>query len=292
MPDKIRDLSEVYLYNGSTLIGTASFNGTSNMATSTLTNVLNLPVNVDTLITVKADLSMIGTGQAGTEGDLVKVDPLNFEGTGASSGQSIKGTATPGVSGVRMFKSFPTVALGTLAGNGISDGHLIRFQVTADSHGNVGIAQFKFTGAVSSGTTVTNVSLYGYTDAGYSTAISGVGTSGLVNTAPVANGVGTFAVTPTASSIGAVEVPAGTTYYFELRGTVSGSGTNYNVATTFLGDSTVTGSMAAATTVEGTSNLVWSPNALTTSATSTLDWTNSTGVVGLPSSGLVQNRTN
>jgi len=284
------DLTNVTLWNNGLQIGTASFNGSSLTATSTLTSVLNLPVNVDTLITIKADLAAIGVGQSATEGDLIKINAQNFEGTGASSGQTIRGGATTGVAGVRIFKSFPTVALGALPSNGISDGRLIRFQVTADSHGNVGLGQFKFNIASSSGTVVTNISMYGYTDAGYSTAISGVQTGGLVNSSPVNAVAGAFTITPTASSIGAVEVPAGQTYYFEVRGTVSGSGTNYNVATTLLGDAAFAGMSSVGTLAAN--GFVWSPNATTTSASTVADFTSGAGIIGLPSSGLVQNRTN
>ena len=285
------DVSNVTLYNNGVAIGTASFNGGLTSATSTLTTSLNLPVNVDTLITIKADLAAIGVGQTGTEGQLIKVDPLNFEGTGVSSGTTVRGGATAGVAGVRVFKSFPTLALGTLPSTGIADGRLIRFQVTADSHGNVGLASFNFLIATSTAS-VSAINMYGYTDAGYSTPISGVGTGGLVNTSTVAPTSGAFTITPTASSIGAIEVPAGQTYYFEVRGTVAGSIAGANVATTLLGDAAFAGMSSVATLTGASKNFIWSPNATTTSVTTVTDWTDGAALVGLPSSGLIQNRGN
>jgi hypothetical protein len=155
----------------------------------------------------------------------------------------------------------------------------------------VGLAKFNFAIATTS-VGVSAINMYGYTDAAYSTPISGVGTGGLVNTATVAtNGPGTaFTIYPTASTIGAIEVPAGQTYYFEVRATVAGIGTSYNAATTLLGDATFAG--MSATTTLAANNFIWSPNATTTSVTTVTDWTDGAAIVGLPSSGLVQNRTN
>lgn len=297
------DLTKVYLYNSSNqLIGTAYFTGNSTVATSTLTTPLNLPVGQDVLVTAKVDLAAIGYNQIGDEGALVKVDPLNYEGTGASSGTTVRGAATAGVAGIRMFHTFPTVALSsTLPTNGVSDGRLIRFAVTADSHNPLGIGQFMFTIASSSITSISNVNLYAYTDAGYSTPISGVGTGGQVNAAAITPVVGasnsTVTVIPNASTNSYIQVPAGQTYYFQLSGTVAANGTTYNVATTLLGDSSFYGmsSLAAATSTTnggGSAHFVWSPNATTTSSIVTSDWTNGAGLVGLPSSGVVQNRTN
>ena len=56
---------------------------------------MSLPKDTDTLITLKVDIS----NTAGT-GDLIKIDPLNAEGSGQSSGTTIKSGATTGVAGV------------------------------------------------------------------------------------------------------------------------------------------------------------------------------------------------
>ena len=105
------DLTQVYLYNGSTLLGTAVFTGNATTATSTLSQPFSIPRDTDTQITIKADLAQIGVSSSGGVGDLIAVDPNNFEGTGASSGQTIRGgvgntsdPVTPGVAGVSLLQ--------------------------------------------------------------------------------------------------------------------------------------------------------------------------------------------
>jgi len=170
-------------------------------------------------------------------------------------------------------------------------------KITANSNGGVGLDQFKFTIATSSGVGITNINLYGYTDAAYSTGVSGFA-SGQIQTANLA-ALTSAAVTIDPSAV--INVPAGTTYYFELRGTVAGTVTGSSVITTLAGDSAYP-SMAAAfvaggvgmmvTSANAGANIVWSPNATTTSLSTHKDWTNGYGVVGLPSSGLIQSRAN
>jgi hypothetical protein len=94
-----------------------------------------------------------------------------------------------------------------------------------------------------------------------------------------------------------VQVPAGSTYYFEVRGTVAGSGTSYSVTTTLNGDNaypSLSASMASVATVDAGSarSFIWSPNSTTTAAVANDDWTNGYGLMGLPASGLIQTRSN
>lgn len=292
------DLVQVSIWDGGTQVGTATFTGGSTVATST-TMTVTLPKDADKDLTIKIDLAQVGTGQTGTQGALIAIDynaadTTGTQATGQGSGTTINATGSTAVSGVRLFKSFPVVALnaGTaLSGTGMADGKLIRFAVTANSNGGIGLNQFKFTIATSSGISVTGVNLYGYTDTSYSTGISGF-TSGQLMTSNVTGVTGAVTVTPSA----VINVPAGTTYYFELRGTVTGTVTGSSVITTLLGDSAYPslaahmGTSAAVVTASG--NLVWSPNATTTSAAAHVDWTNGYGVVGLPSSGLIWSRSN
>ncbi len=296
------DLVQVSIWDGATQVGTAVFTGANRVATSTFASPVALPKDADKTLTVKVDLASVGTSQPGTQGALVAVDLNNAdttgtEGTGTLSGNTVN-LATSGssgstaVAGVRVFKSLPTFALDTLASAGVGDGRLMRFKVTANAAGNIGFNQFKFTIASSTITGVTAVNLFGYVDSGYSTGISGF-TSGQISTSNVAPTSG-GAVTITPATV--VNVPAGSTYYFELRGTVAGVQTGSSVSTTLLGDSSYP-SLAAlmgtsAQVVSASGNLVWSPNATTTSVAASNDWTNGYGVVGLPSSGLIQTRSN
>lgn len=291
------DLVTVYLYNSSNiLLGTAIFTGTGSTATSTLISPFMILRDTDTLITVKADLARIGVSSAGGIGNLITIDPLNFEGTGASSGQTVRGGATAGVAGVRLFNTFPTLALDTLPTTGIADGRLTHFKVTSNSSGPVGINQFNFSVSTTSAT-VTNVQLYGFTDSGYSQAISGQGTGGQIGStlSSIPNNV-TFSMTPTTNP---VEVPAGQTYYFELRSSVAGVITGSSVVTKLLGDSayptavlTSGYNVATSSALTAGSNFIWSGNSTTTSASGMIDWSNGFSISGLPSSGLIQTRSN
>ena len=83
-----------------------------------------------------------------------------------------------------------------------------------------------------------------------------------------------------------VTVPAGTTRYFELRGTISGNATGASVLTKMLSDTA-----AATSTAAGLSyNFVWSANSTTTATFNSNDWTTGYGIVGFPTSGLLQSR--
>jgi hypothetical protein len=284
-------LNTVYIYDGATQVGTATFTGSNTTATSTLTTSVTLPKDTDKTLTIKADLADIGSGQAGTDGALIKIDPNSAEGSGQASGNTLRSGATAGVAGVRVYNTFPTVALDTLGTTGVGDGRLMRFKVTADSHDQVGLGSFKFTISTTTAS-VTNIQLFGYTDAAYSSPVSNQGTSGQIGgTVSTATNGTAFAIAPNSNP---VEVPAGSTYYFELRATVSGVTTGSSVVTTLNGDSSASPSSNTTTFAAlSASNFIWSPNATGTAATTTgNDWTNGFAVPGLSSSGLIQNRSN
>lgn len=287
------DLMQVTIWDGATQVGTATFTGGGSTATSTFSTPVSLPKDTDKVLTVKADLSAIGTSQAGTEGHLVVINYNSADATGQSSGTNIQGSGSTSVTGVRTFKTYPTVALDTLPTNGVADGRLMRFKVTANSAGSLGIAQFKFTIATSTITSVTAINMYGYTDSSYSQPISGVGTGGLVNSSAQSAPTGSFTITPSSF----IQVPAGQTYYFQVQGTVAGVQTGSSVSTTLVGDTAypslaASTYMAASTALTSGSNLVWSPNATTTAVAASNDWTNSYGVPGLPGSGIISTRSN
>jgi hypothetical protein len=307
-----QDLTQVYLYQGATLIGTATFTGNASTATSTLLSSLALAKDTDVLITVKADIADIGTSQPGTEGDRVVVDPSSFEGTGSNSGSTLTGAGTGATNGVRVFNTYPTLAADTLPSSGVADGRLMRFKVTANSMGNVGIFQVKFSVATSTVTSATNFALYGFTDSSYSNPISsGANSGGQIDvtlsttsgtgcqtTNNSANGsscslsAGVATLTFRAPTATPVEVPASNTYYFELRSSVAGVQSGSSVVTTLLGDSTILTGMNTASSIAGSYNFTWSPNASTTSIGAVSDWTNGASVSGLPSSGIIQTRSN
>lgn len=301
------DLGTVYLYQGATLLGTATFTGSNTTATSTLNSALSLTKDSDVLITIKSDLANIGSSDTGTEGRLVKIDVTNAEGSGVSSGNTLQvGGVTAGVNGVRMFKSFPVVAQDSMSSTGVADGKLMRFKITADSKGPVGISNLNVTIATSSfasGGGITNVKVMVYSDSSYSLPVSGTygaatGQFGSTFTAPTVSAP-TNDFTATTNPL---QVPAGTTYYFQVEATVASTQTGTSVTTTLNGDAAYlvsgsTGPYFVSTTTSGAladtnNDFVWSGNATTTAVFSSNDWANGYGIQGLPSGGFSQTRSN
>jgi hypothetical protein len=253
------------------------------------------------LVTIKTDFAAIGTSLSGTEGQFIKVDPRDAEATGLSSGTTLGTSQTTSVSGVRAFKSVPTVSLDTLSSNGIADGKFLRFKVTASNAGPVGLGQFVFTIATTS-VTVSNVSLYAYTDSGYASPISGqtngqVGNAALTLVYPSSVNPALATATPATNPI---QVPAGSTLYFELRGSVAGVVSGSTVVSTLQGDSAyITAAHLGADQVSTTTGaiadnakFIWSGNATSTAAASANDWSNAYGLSGFSASGLIQTRSN
>jgi len=307
----ITDLVQVTLWDGATQVGTAVF--TSNYATSTLTTPVLIPKDGDKLITLKVDLAAIGTSQPGTQGALIAIDyngaDLNSTyGIGVNSGTTRVSTSGSNstAAGVRVFRGQPIFTKLAIPSTVLVSGDmdLYRFSVKGDpATGNgIGLLQMTFniatsTTSVTAGTTtVRNLRIYTYTDAGFSTPVSSFA-NGLICTVNSGNGLLTgastdYTVATTTSSV-VLEVPAGSTYYFRVVGEVAltaGSGTfSGSITTKLVGDSAYPVPeptlMQAANAVSG-SKLVWSPNATTTSGITANDWTNGYYVSGLPSTGM------
>ncbi len=314
------DLQKVSIYDGATKVGEAFFIGGATVATSSLTSPVTVLKDTDKVLTLKLDLTNINSSSAiPFSGHLVKVDFLNAEAVGASSGTTIYPTGSTAVSGIRVMKSVPTFALDSLPSTGAADGRLMRFKVTADAAGPISIAQFQLTVATSTSlTSVTNINIFGFTDSNYSNPITGVQTSGQLDDTNLCIGGGTTCASNstkmviearnTSGALTSIQVPAGGTRWFEVRGSVT-TVTGSSIVTTLLGDSAYlplfNNSVSNATTFMATNTpsgtwgtayanglFVWSPNSTTTSALTDVDWTNGFGVQGLPSSGLIQSRSN
>jgi hypothetical protein len=296
------DLVQVTLWDGATKVGSAVFTGTNTKATSTLTTPVLIPKDTDKDITVKIDLANIGTSAVGTQGALIAVDVevnTNTRGVG-ESGTTINATGSTSMNGVRVFKSFPTIAKlsvpSTTLINGVSD--LYRFSITSSAGGNgIGLHQLTLnlstsTGnAVSGTTTVTLVDVYAYTDANFSTPVAAF-TNGKIIT-QLAGLASSGDNDLQLSSI--LQIPAGKTYYFKVSGTVTltaGTGTFSGSVTSRLGGDSTYPTLAAVmglqSAVDGNANgdnMVWSPNATTSSLSTHVDWSNGFNIPGLPSSG-------
>jgi hypothetical protein len=302
------DLTQVTLWDGSIQVGSVVFTGTNRNATSTLTTAVQIPKDGSKLITLKGNIASIGTAQPGTQGALIAVDYDNddstgTQGTGASSGTTINRTSSSdsAVAGVRVFKSYPTLAKiaipSTILVTGTMD--LYRFSITANPLTGNGIGLWQLTAniatstgsAVSGTTTVTSMKVYAYTDSAFATPVSGYTNGQIVSTV-----TGLVAGNNDAELLAILQIPAGSTYYFKVTGDIaliSGTGTfSGSVTTKINGDaaypSLATLLMGTQTTIDAdvNNNLVWSPNATTTSAAANVDWTNSYYVSGLPSDGM------
>jgi hypothetical protein len=282
--------------------------------------------DVDKVITVKLDTAVIGPNSGATSsGHLVALDHNSSRGTGQDSGATYNIGAAQGTTafnGVRVMKSFPTVGLGSLPSTGLSDNRLGRFTVTAGATGPVSLTEFNLSFATSSlvtaGGQLSNVNIYAYGDSAYSNAV-GSGTNGAVNltghplTSTGASSVGwqtsatnfEFTVTDSSGASTTLQVPTGTTYYFEVRGTVTGIQSGSSVVTTLKGDSAPAfvaggrysnplGKADDSTphcALVGQCGFIWSPNSTTTSVVrASADWTDGTSVPGLPSNGLIMTR--
>jgi len=330
-----QDLSKITFWDGSTKVGEAILS--SDNATATLTGFV-VPKDSDKILMVKGDLANIGVGLAGKPGHRVRVEYDGAaadsagdatRGTGLSSGSTIYSTGSVTSSnGVHVFKAVPTVARIAIPSTKLinSTMPLYRFSVSAPSSGQgVGLYKFTFNIATStSGVTtfaITTVQVRGYSDSGFSNAAYDNG--GLLNstTEGVTLIVGDtgrheiyFDPTTVDGVNAAIQVPAGTTRYFELVGTVANmsatsstvtvslegdaayiKGTNLDMANSTDGD-TFSGSNPAyafATTAanvdianETNDDFIWSDNATTTSGIATYDWVNGYRVNGLPDTNL------
>lgn len=276
----VNDVVQAYLYDGSTLVGTATFTGTSQTATSTLNNVVLLTKDIDKILTIKADLANIGVSSGGGIGDLVKVNPLNAEGSGVSSGQTIRISATSGVNGVQTTKSVPVVAAGSVTSctnnnscNGSSQ-ILKTFTVTANAAGPISVEQLKIAFATSSAS-ITNVFVK-VLDGSNNVATSTFGTQ----QNPTFDTTGTLTFRG-----GPVLISAGSTYTFQVIADVAASGTTWSVTAKLNTDSAAIAGIGSSPTYIATttavanadssnSNFIWSDNATTTAAAADVDWFN------------------
>ena len=283
---------DVSIWNGSTQVGTVNFLGgtqSGHFLIGTSTVSLTLPQNVQTTLTIKGNISTIGTGQSGTSGHEILVGLNNANGSSGNTSVNTGAATQPSQgSGVAIFRSYPTqVSLVSLPTSGVSgDRNLIEFSVAANNQNPVGIDQFVFSFASSTGVTITNPALY-YSDGGTPNTLVQNGNANATTYSVPQNTASTTIATP-------LEIPAGHTYNFLLQaGTVAYSGVNstYNITTTLKGDSTdLAPNMISGATATSSSNFVWSPNSTTTSLGISNDWTNGYGVTGLPSFGISSSR--
>ena len=272
-------IGQVSIKDGATTVGTVTFTGS--VATTTLTIPVVVPKDGDKQLTIVADMGMVGTGQAGVAGQLVKVDYNSAQGTGVDSGTTIEGSGSTAFAGARIQRSFATITYpttGATAQNGTND--LLALTVTANASGDVQMNKLTFSLA----TTTATVSTFTFTGP----------TGNVSSSTPIMNAAGT-AVTvyfDSTSNTNDKTIGAGTSKTYTLRGTnvsLTGTSSTGSVTVALKADSaypTLTGSyLLASTTVSGLTaqNTLWSPISTSSPASLTTgndDWTNGYGLAG------------
>jgi len=277
--------SQVTLWNAATntQIGTATF-GSTNAATSTLSTPLLVTTAGPQTILVKGTLSLVGTGQAGIPGDLIKVnynaaDPTATEGTGVSSGATIPHSvtdSTTAVQGVTIQRSYPTITYGT-GGSTISNGGtatLATVSISAAASGKVQLNKLTFAVSTSS------VALSNFHFLGPNGEVST--SSPYLNAAGNALTVNFNSVTNTQDKV----VAAGSTNVYTLQATVTytgvGSTVSGSASVALEGDNTLLTANQSVSTLSA-DNIIWSPFSTTTASvvpTTTNDWSDGYGLPG------------
>lgn len=297
------NLTSVTLWDGNTQVGSTFFSGTNRTATTTLTQEVLVPANTDKDITIRITPAPIGTNQPGTEGALIKIDyngddPTATQGIGASSGTTINSSTTSDtdMEGVRIFRSIPTFAQQGVPNTTLTSGDMIlmRFSVGANTNGPIGIHKFTL-GLSTSTASVSNITITGYTDAGFSSPVPGTANGRLDENGQAADGSGNVEIYAENASGTQVplQVPAGGTRYFEVRGTVTGATSGSSVTTRLLVDSeypSLATLMGTVSEVDATTNdnFIWSPNLNGESNLTDRDWTNGYFAPGISTSGYTQ----
>src|SRR3989344_5385945 len=317
------DVTSVTLWDGTTQIGSAIFDGTTvsgvYLATSTLTTNVVVPKDSDKVITVKVDLPNQGLSQAGHPGALVAVDwdggaTIGTKALGASSGTAVYATGTDTAAlGLRVFKSFPTITYPTTGATLIPGSNdLLTLTITADSHGAVLLRKLTFTVSTSTASlTGDAISLSGPN--------GNVSASTSIQFTEVASGAITVpALFDRTDNLSDRKIGTGESKVYTLRGTVALTGTSNTtgqISTALKADVgypdligsaatpaalffTQWGSKMGTSTTDSiaNSNIIWSPLSTTTEvaagATGNNDWTNGYGLPGcFSSTGLGQNCT-
>jgi hypothetical protein len=282
------DIVSLTLWDGATFVGAGSFipsniNPLGYFDGSSLSS-FTIPANSSKVLTVKASFTKIGTGEPGTSGHKLQVTPYHLMATGVTTGAFVeKNYRTDGGAPVSypayIFRSFPKVSIGSekLPYTGVEDGRLLRFAVSADSHGSIGLGKMVFS-VQPTNASVTNGMLYGYTDSNFSLPISGFNADGSIPTSYTGSVYVTGPLNP-------IQIPAGATRYFEFRGSVSPSGSGASVTTRMLSDQNMIPLQSGIVLREKDTNFVWSPNSTTTSSYGASDWTGGYAVPGLPLAG-------
>ncbi|MSU55065.1 MAG: hypothetical protein EXS46_00820, partial [Candidatus Taylorbacteria bacterium] len=306
----VNDLVQVHIFDGASEVGSAYFVGGSKTATSTLYTPVLIPQGTDKILTVKADFSSIGYGGPVTEnGHLVAIDFDSYDtmgtyGTAVNSGTRVFVSGSTTVNGVRIFKSYPLITQDLLPVSGlVSNVPLLRFKITADSHGPVSVAKLSLAFQTYH-VTLNNTNVFAYTDSSYSQPISGVGVGGQLMSRSQAISSNYIFVYPQTVSGNqtTIIIPAGATIYFEVRDAsliISPGSTDYSVYTVLSvdrGGYAPRGQNTTATVLsiesEGSlrNSFIWSANASSLASIADNDWSNGYAITVSPGGFISQSK--
>jgi len=260
------DIMLVTIWDGSTQVGQAIFTGSNKTAIGVINGNVLLSSQVPKTLTLKADLAQIGLTKTGTPGSQIRVDYDNDNESGTTAQivqtkKTIIRTSTKDSSseGVQIQKSYPVINLVNLPTTRLVSGRadLFMFKISAVGPAGyqIGIDKITFYIATSSLThqvdMVDNVNVYAYRDQNFSIPVSGLQNDGSLskyNLDLSLNG-GTLNIPwvnyntdleicaqNLAGEPTTVIIPAGSSYYFTIRGDVRTAGSIYNVSTQLQGD--------------------------------------------------------
>lgn len=290
------DLEKITLWDGATKIGEITATS-SDAGLITTVNGFVVPKNGDKLMTIKGLLSPIGVDEAGRPGHLVSADlQVSTGGTGLGytyavgqgSSQNIESTsASTASAGVRVVRGYPTLTALSVPSNSLVNGTdkvLYRYSISAPA-GTNGVSLYKVlfniaTTGIGNDLTITSLKLFAYTSSNFSggaysadgqlnngtTLYTAQGNKTILNRATTSDYAIHFnPAAPTSADAEAIHIPAGSTYYFELKGTVSGANSTGDSATVqLMGDPTWVDVNIGETdeTVQGTGFTAGTTNAL------------------------------
>ncbi|OGZ44581.1 MAG: hypothetical protein A3J55_01905 [Candidatus Ryanbacteria bacterium RIFCSPHIGHO2_02_FULL_45_17b] len=310
------DIAKISLWNGATKIAekVPSFvNGVEDF-TFQISGVNSFIIPKDSFkeMTIRIDVPGIDATLSGTAGRAVIID---FDGNGTPLGKnkavglsSANAThsstlADTSSSGIRYFRSLPTVERVALPVTALTSGNqvLYKFKVTANPAYDVALHKFTFSVAT---TGITRMSAYPANITLWNTTENRrVGASGQVSddiAKATYGSAGEYIRTiyadstdlPSGQCTGAAcwdIVPAGSVRTYELRANITTDGSGDSVSTKLLGDwNSISMGKASIVDVLG-SQFIWSDfsaNATTTHSINTADWMNGYKVPGLLSTGL------
>ena len=259
--------------NAKTVTQALANSGTGN-ATATFTGLgMYVPMNDSANLDVSVGTPTIASGANSGDGIQVTLDTGATAGTflaqnsaGATVNQVNSGTAVASNGTFYVRKSIATFAMVPTGLTVPATGSpLYKFSITADPAGAIEWTKLVFNVSTTSAT-VSNVYL---TDDSSGTNLLDSNSTSASTTASTI----TVDLTKNATQPTYQQIAAGATKTYDLYGTVTGFTTGSTITLSLASDSSHVANAAAAS-VTGSPNVVWSDRSATTHSTSTSDWTN------------------